>query len=186
MVIDESGSMWGLTDDSVGGFNGFLTEQRKLPWDANLTVVKFSDKHSVLYEGSLQGAPLLSSETYRPSGGTALCDAVGAAISRLDARLAELGDDAPSRVVFGILTDGRENASLEYSMDAVKGLIEERQGKGWVFVFLAANQDAFSVGGALGVNEAMRFDYAADGVGLRSAYHTVSNVVSNVREGGDS
>jgi hypothetical protein len=55
-------------------------------------------------------------------------------------------------VAFVILTDGLENASREYSRDAVRKLLERLQSeKNWLVVYLGANQDAFAEGAARGV-----------------------------------
>ena len=35
-IIDRSGSMYGLSDDTIGGFNGFLEKQKEVEGDAIL------------------------------------------------------------------------------------------------------------------------------------------------------
>lgn len=183
VVIDESGSMYGLVDDAIGGFNAFLEEQKKLPWEANLTVVKFNTVYSVVYEGPLRDAPPLSRDTYIPTGNTALCDAICSTVGRLGERLMRLADeDKPSRVIFGILTDGQENSSREFDMRMTKQIVEARQeDDGWKFVFLASNQDAVLAAESVGVNRDMAFAYGAGGQAMRGAYSTLSQVVSGFR-----
>lgn len=182
VLIDESGSMWSMRDDAIGGFNSFLAEQRKLPWSANLTVIKFNTKVTQLFEGPLKDAPELSVGNYTPEGGTALCDAVGSAVAGLRSRIEGLPEaDRPSRVVVGILTDGRENSSREHTISDVRRMITEHQeGDGWSFVFLAADEDALTGAEQLGVARDMAFNYGA--VGLRGAYQTLSTVISGEGE----
>ena len=50
-----------------------------------------------------------------------------------------------------IFTDGEENASTEWTLDGIRKKIEEKQGDGWAFVYLGANQDAWQVGSSMGV-----------------------------------
>ena len=39
VILDESGSMGSLTNDTIGGFNTFLETHQKLPGEALLTLV---------------------------------------------------------------------------------------------------------------------------------------------------
>lgn len=43
-IIDRSGSMAGLEDDTVGGFNAFVEKQKKTEGEAVLSAVLFSNE----------------------------------------------------------------------------------------------------------------------------------------------
>jgi len=90
----------------------------------------------------LAEAPLLTMETFQPRGMTALLDAIGSTIKNWT------GSANPTVI---ILTDGFENASKTYSKAHIKDLIEQKTKEGWTFVYLGANQDAFTEAGNMGI-----------------------------------
>ena len=101
--------------------------------------------------------PKLTGDIFVPRGMTPLNDAIARTASEMDRR--ELRDG--ENVAFVILTDGLENASQEYSRDAVRKLLERLQKeKNWLVIYLGANQDAFAEGAARGAVAAntMTFD----------------------------
>ena len=56
-ILDRSGSMSGLEDDTIGGFNSMLKKQREEEGEANVTTVLFDDKYErLLYMHSVQNA----------------------------------------------------------------------------------------------------------------------------------
>src|SRR4051812_7337917 len=80
-IIDRSGSMASLTNDTIGGYNTFIAKQKALPGDAVVTLVLFDDRYEVVYEARpLADVPLLTTDVYYTRGGTALRDAMGKAI----------------------------------------------------------------------------------------------------------
>lgn len=172
-IIDRSGSMAHLVNDSIGGFNSFLREQRKLPGKAKISTVLFNGSIEFLCDDvDINEAPELSSLNYKTTGGTAMNDAIGQSLTKLLAK-------SPSRAIVCILTDGEENASKEYTASGVKALIEQARAKDYAVVFLAANQDAFQAGSKLGIMN--NHNYKATSIGTRSAYATLSATATNYR-----
>lgn len=53
--------------------------------------------------------------------------------------------------MFTIMTDGLENSSRNFTASQVSNMIDEREGKGWIFTYLGANQDAWSEGRKFGI-----------------------------------
>ena len=49
-IIDRSGSMASLTDDTIGGFNSFVKSQKEVDGDALITTVLFDHKYEVLHK----------------------------------------------------------------------------------------------------------------------------------------
>ena len=185
-VLDKSGSMSSVKDDAIGGFNSFLEQQKKLPGDAKLTLVLFNHHYEMKIDGAkLADVSPLNERTYVPEGNTALLDAVGRAVTDVVNRINKAPDDEkPDKVIVMILTDGQENSSSDYTNEKIKSLIEKQQKESsWDFVFLAANQDAFSTGGRLGVCGASTMSYAGTGVGTQSAYQCMANYVTRSRSG---
>merc|ERR1711881_772234 len=101
--------------------------------------------------------PLATSETFEPRGMTALLDGIGFTI-QLAKKKAKV--HKCNKVIIVILTDGQENSSKKWSSDRLKKKIEKMESKyGWDFVFLAANQDAISVGQSFGMKRSKCMTY---------------------------
>lgn len=180
-IIDRSGSMSSILDDAIGGFNTFLAEQKKFPGNVALTLVQFDDQYKVVHENKpLAEVPDLNCDTFVPRGVTALLDAIGKTIKNVGARLQNTPKNArPEKVVVAILTDGHENASRVFSRDTISEMISHQKEKySWEFIFLAANQDAIQEGARFGIAAKDAVSFKANGVGVRSAYTTMSDLVA--------
>ena len=166
LIIDKSGSMEAIKEDAIGGFNSFLSGQKKIDRPAKVTFVLFDDRYQLVHDGKeINKVESLTEETYVPSGTTALLDAVGQTIDRVGERLDNLPEEEkPENVIFFILTDGLENASSDYTRDRVKEMIEHQQSKyDWEFIYGGANQDAFAEAGSIGIKAQNSFDFEATG-----------------------
>ena len=155
VILDRSGSMESIRDDTIGGFNAFLKEQKAQPGKATLTFVQFDtqDPYEVIRRFEpIKDVPELTRQTYVPRASTPLLDALGRGINDLEESLAELKEEnRPSRVMMVVITDGRENSSREFRKDQIQKMTKERIAKDdWQFVFLSADLagigDAMSVG----------------------------------------
>jgi len=187
-VVDRSGSMAPLLHDSIGGFNRFLIDQKALPGEARLTLILFDYEYQIVHDSApITAVPLLNAETYVPRGSTALLDAVGRTIDTIGQRLSRTPEDQrPAQVIVAILTDGKENASREYTHARVANKIKHQQEQyGWQFVFLGANMDAFAEAKALNIPIQNTASFAATSIGTQTAYETMSRTVSSLRAGND-
>lgn len=183
MLIDRSGSMSRLRDDTIGGFNTFIAEQRKVPGKAVLTLAQFDDQFQIDYEAKdILVVPDLTPETFVPRGGTALRDALARLMISSGAKLSAMPEDErPENVICVVITDGRENASKETPANILKEMIDLQTNKyNWKFLFLGANMDATLVGGALGMPG---LSYKATGGGILRSMDTVSSYIGNSRTG---
>jgi hypothetical protein len=150
-LLDRSGSMQSIVDDTVGGFDAFIAEQRKAAGECRVTLAQFDDAYEEVYaDRPIADVPSLA---LQPRGTTALLDSIGRLVSEAGQRLAALPDDRrPGTVIVGIMTDGMENASREWSHPRVKALIEQQtRDYQWQFLYLGADQDAIEVGASIGV-----------------------------------
>ena len=186
VVLDRSGSMASCAEDTVGGFNTFLKNQKEEKGDARFTLYQFDHEYQEVYQGKpIQEVPdLILGETYIPRGSTALLDAIGRAINTVGERLANtLENERPENVLFIIQTDGEENASKEFQNDKVKEMIKHQEEKyKWNFMFLGANADAFDQAGKMGIVGTRSVNYRGN---VPGAYATMSACASSVRGGGD-
>lgn len=184
MILDKSGSMHGLEADTIGGFNAMIEKEKKLGIDVRVTTVLFNDKMDRLYEHrEIRNVRPLTERTYETGGTTALLDAVGDTILRMEQSGA--ADRQGTKVIVVIITDGMENASTEFTKAKVKELISEKQEKaGWDFIYLGANIDAAEEADAIGVRKANAVTYKNTSSGVRANYDAVGVYVAE-RASGD-
>jgi len=188
LVLDRSGSMSRIKDDTIGGFNEFLEDQQKVEGEASFTLVQFDDEYERVHNAlPIKDVPKLDDNTFVPRGMTRLLDAIGKTIVITGQRLKEMKEEErPGRVIFVIFTDGGENDSQEFGgpegKKEVFNMIKHQTDKyKWEFVFLGAKQDAISVGGGLGLkaSNAMRFGHT--GGGIKKAFASVSKNLTGYR-----
>jgi hypothetical protein len=157
VVLDKSGSMGSVREDTIGGFNTFLQDQKELPGEAVLTLTMFDAEYSFVERGALlENVKPLSNETYAPGGMTALLDAVGKTINDVVTRHASLDEDEkPGKVILVVITDGHENSSREITKKAelVKMVKKQEEDYGWEIVFLGADIDAWGEGSSMGFSK---------------------------------
>ena len=186
-ILDRSGSMAGLESDTIGGFNAFLEKQKALPGEAHLTTVLFNNRDFLLHDRlDIRAVAPLTAKEYSVGGSTALLDAVGRAIDKIDSALRHTAEDyRAGKVMFVITTDGLENASREYSAERVKYMIERQKREcGWEFLFLGANIDAVETAGSLGIAPDRAQNYCSDGAGTELNFHAVSAAAATFRQTG--
>jgi uncharacterized protein YegL len=186
-ILDRSGSMYGLVEDTIGGFNSFIEEQKKEDGEALLTTVLFDNQCEILHDGiNLKDVKILTNKEYFTRGMTALLDAIGKTINSVGNRLNKTPEDEkPSKVIFVITTDGYENSSIEFTQKQIKEMIGYQTSKyNWQFIFLGANIDAVNVAESYGIRGQFASKYTADTWGTQSVYTTMSNVVRDYREKG--
>ena len=183
-ILDRSGSMYGLEQDTIGGFNSMLEKQKQQPGDVFVTTILFDNKVEMLHDRlPLASVAPMTDKDYTVRGSTALLDAVGSTIHHI-ARIHKYAhpDYRPEKTLFVIITDGMENASHSYSYETVKKLIEHEQEKyGWEFLFLGANIDAAKEGARFGLSADRTATYLSDTEGTALNYEVIGDAISQVR-----
>jgi hypothetical protein len=180
VLLDRSGSMSAIADDTVGGFSAFIAEQKSVAGRCRLSLAQFDDTYERVYESvDIQDVPPL---VLQPRGSTALHDAMVRLIGEAGAELAALPEhERPATVLVAVLTDGHENASREANGAIVKGLVERQQKQwGWQFTYLGANQDAVLTAQGLGIRAEDALTYAAANVD--AAFSVQSAKMRRLRE----
>ena len=186
-ILDRSGSMGPLEEDTIGGYNSLLKKQKDEKGEAVVTTVLFDDRYEVIHDrANIKKVKPLTSKTYYARGCTALLDAIGKTISNVGNRYKyALDDEIPEKTLVVIITDGYENASREFSQPQVKKMIERQKEKyGWEFLFLGANIDAVSTAKSFGIAPDRAVEYEADREGTRRNFESVSFAASCIRESG--
>lgn len=202
LLIDESQSMQQIKEATLEGINSFILAQQRLDVPATLTLATFSepvyqarfgrprqnfDPCEYIYECKpIKRVGVLTKRDYDPIGArTALYDALGHLIDNTGNRLEiTMEKDRPTRVIMVVMTDGEENASLHFNKFKVREMIEHQRSKyNWQFLYLGANQDAFKVGGSIGVpaHQCMQYDHNA--IGTKSAFIGTQCAVADYSRG---
>lgn len=188
-ILDMSGSMGPLAEDTIGGYNTMIKQQKKLGEDnpemsANVTTILFDDRYIHLYEGEdVKCVPELTDKEYSPWGMTAMLDAIGRTLIATKQKIDRLPDEQkPGTVTVTIMTDGHENASREFNWSQVQGMIKTLKEKnGWLFVFVGANIDVEKISADLGINANMARKFTASKAGLKSVFASVGSGTVKMR-----
>lgn len=171
-LIDRSGSMYGSEEDTMGGFNSFIQKERKKELNTKVTTILFDDRYEVLYERkSIEDVGELTEGEYYVRGSTALLDAIGKTITTLNHKI-------ENKVLFVIMTDGMENASVEYSKSQIRNMINNHT---WEFIFIGADIDSYSEAGNIGIRKSRVANYSKSKQGIEDAYCSIERAADFTR-----
>ena len=185
MILDRSGSMAGLEDDTIGGYNSMLEKQKAVPGECLITTVLFDNDYELLHDRiDIRAVSPITEKEYAVGGSTALLDAIGRTIHKIgNAQMNTADDYRAEKVMFVIITDGEENSSREYSAEKVKAQIQRQKEKyDWEFIFLGANIDAVETAGRFGIAPDRAQNYHADSEGTALNFRVMSDAVATFRE----
>lgn len=171
IILDESGSMQALTEQTVSGCNETLNVIRSLEkkhgeTQRNLVSIYLfqsnpnNPSHYICKNVPIGKVGDIGNESYRPWGGTPLLDAVGSTLVDLRA-VASTHEDSTGVVT--IITDGMENSSTQFSYEMVAKLISEMKEMGWTFNFIGANIDVDAVANKMHIDNSRAFEASRKG-----------------------
>ncbi|MBR6753446.1 MAG: hypothetical protein IKM05_05395, partial [Clostridia bacterium] len=106
-ILDRSGSMAGLEQDTIGGFNAMIEKQKKEEGTALVSTVLFDTECTVVHDRvDIRHMESMTEKQYFVRGCTALLDAIGGAIHHIGnvhkyARV----EDRPEHTLFILTTD---------------------------------------------------------------------------------
>ena len=170
-LLDRSGSMGGIETDTIGGYNSYINEQKKN--NAKVTTILFDDKYEMLTKREdIKNIKKLTNKEYYVRGCTALLDAIGNTINFMDKEKA-------NKVMFVITTDGKENASKEFTRAKIKEMIQGH--KDWEFIYIGADIDSYSEGQSIGIDSKNISNYRKDKKGVSMLYSAINNATENYR-----
>ena len=184
-ILDRSGSMRGLEEDTIGGFNSMIEKQRKEEGEAYISTVLFDDKTEILYDRvSVAKVEPMNEKQYYVRGCTALLDAIGGAIHHIaNVHKYSREEERPEKTLFIITTDGMENASHIYNWHKVRKMVEKEKEKyGWEFLFLGANMDAIKTADRFGIGADRAMNYQCDREGTQLNFQVLSTTISAFRK----
>lgn len=184
-ILDRSGSMSGLEDDTIGGFNATIKKQKDVEGNALVTTYLFDNNIKMIHDRvNLSTIEPLTKKEYFVGGSTALLDAMGEAITHIEQIHKYINpEDVPENTMFVITTDGYENSSRKYDSQKIKSMVSAKKEKeNWQFIFLAANIDAIETAERYGISEDSAVNYNNDSKGTGLVYDAINNAVTEVRQ----
>ncbi|GAB4416919.1 MAG: hypothetical protein OHK0039_26650 [Bacteroidia bacterium] len=162
IILDESGSMQSIKAETIQGFNEIVQtikgSGREHPDQVHsVSLVTFNGLGTkmLLFNEPADRVEELNNDRYRPDASTPLYDAMGHGINQLRAVVDAC--EGPCSVLVTILTDGEENASREYSGQAIQALVEELKQKNWTFTYIGANHNVHHVAMTLSIDHTLAY-----------------------------
>jgi uncharacterized protein YegL len=184
-ILDRSGSMSGLEQETIAGFNRLIQQQKEVQGEALVSTVLFDDRFEVLHNRvSIQKIENMTSKDYYVRGSTALLDAIGRSILKIrNVHKALEEAQRPEKTVFFITTDGMENASVEFNYEHLNEYIQLQKEKyGWEFIFIGANIDAIGTAKKFGIDADRAVNYRSDKRGTNLNYKVMNETITNLRQ----
>ena len=167
-ILDKSGSMSGSEENTISSFNEYLEKEKKNKFNTKITTVLFSDDYKILHNRiDVSKVKKITHKDYYVGGCTALYDALGNTINSFDRKETD-------KVLFIIITDGYENASVEFDNNKIRKLIKKHSD--WDFIYIGADIDSYSAGGAIGIKKDNIANYKKDAKGTSKLFKAVSNL----------
>ena len=160
IIVDESGSMCVIERQALAGMNETIDTVKKMQKmhkdiEQRISLLTFDSGHKTFKYDNVKAESVhrLGSKDYNPCGGTPLYDAIGTAISKLNAQTTERDN-----VLVTIITDGEENCSQEYNLKMVKTLIDKMKKQGWTFTLIGTdNLDVEGMAGKMCIDNHLAF-----------------------------
>ena len=183
-LIDASGSMQPLRQETISNFNRFIEKQRLEPTKANVTIYTFNYLLFKIIEQKDIQLLNLSEDWYIPGGQTALLQASCQAIDAVGKRLADLPEALrPGKVIFVTITDGQENYSSSfYTGELLAEKIKHQQDVyKWGFLYLGANQDSYTVANKYGYKVETISNYQPTRAGTTNLFVSLGETISTFR-----
>ena len=176
IILDESGSMSCVTNQTISGCNETLNTIRSAQQKYADTQEHFVSIYAFQSDGRpsryiFKNVPVgevrnITDKDYEPWGCTPLNDAVGMTLADLKATT-KSKENAIGSVT--IITDGYENASKEYTIDMVAQMISQLKELCWSFNFIGANIDVIRTASAYNIDNTLEFQQ--DEEGTRKMFH---------------
>lgn len=188
LILDGSGSMATYVGDVIDSMDAFLTAQDQLDGELTVSINIFDDvtNRYVQHFVDAEHAKSYVSRFYRARGGTALYDAIGGTAREVGSKIVSLREDLqPEKIIFAILTDGKENRSHNFNSANIKEIVDFYEDTyDWEFLFVGANQNAYETGRRFGIKAGKALSYATSQDGIQQAMNAINGAVTRYRQNG--
>ena len=168
IILDKSGSMESIRKAAIDGYNetlGSIKSAQLKHLDTQEHYISLAAFCScgvdMIYDCTpIKDAEKLTKAKYDPCCCTPLYDAIGRCIKALAKNTDKIEDAA---VLVTIITDGEENASVEWTGPAIKKLIDERKEEGWMFSYIGADHDVETVAASISITNTVVWTKTTEG-----------------------
>lgn len=185
LLIDRSGSMEYLHDQTVESLRAFIKEQSDFETSGKGSVKISMWTFDNVIETPWIDVPIseanINWDDLYPRNTTALLDGIGDLLTQKITQYKDI--KSPPKQCIVIMTDGQENASVRYNINNIFKLVSECKQKGWKFIFMGANQDAIKTGQNLGFNFNESLTFGANVKDTRESWRVASDSLSRTRSG---
>lgn len=188
LLLDRTGSMDKVKQETIGGVNAFIAEQQRQSGKCTFSLVQFdsNDPYEVIHDFTpIAHVVPLTEATFVPRGWTPLYDAMDKSVDECLKRIQAM-DTRPSKVIIVVVTDGEDNASTRANKATVKDKIKTITEKGWVMVYLGVGIDAMDDGAQLGITKGTTMNVGASPEGVVQCFSATCRNVKAYRNTGDA
>lgn len=166
-VLDKSGSMSNNIDETISNFNEYLEREKNNKYDTFVTTMLFNQTNHFLHKSlPVKNIKPLTKNDYYTQGCTALYDALGDAIHYIENRKTD-------KVLFIIITDGYENASIKYNQKTIFKKINSH--KEWEFLYIGADIDSYQAGDNIGIRRERIANFKKGKTGTSKLFRAIEN-----------
>lgn len=162
IILDASGSMESKKEDVKGGlkqlFND-IKENTKL--NQRVIIAQFDNTFKVLCDVDASELDYSIIEKYKPSGSTALYDAMGIGFNMVP--------NSVDGVFVSIITDGEENASKIFNKEVIKSMIKSKNELNWGITFSGTSEEAIYNAKDIGILNTLQTTNDSKGLNKMSA-----------------
>ena len=187
-VVDQSGSMHGKEQDTVGGINAMFDELKRTKTEEDtikVSVKLFDNKQLIkVNRQNLDTYGNFPLADFVPRGSTALLDAIGDTLKFFMEKKLTNPQEYDSCIVY-VATDGQENSSVRYNQQTIKDMIKTAKDVYNInVIYMGANQDAILEAGNIGIGAEQAINYSETTETVEAAFRSGGCVATRTRTTG--
>lgn len=181
LVLDQSGSMGSLKEVTISSFNEQIDSIRSMirkdpDSEVKVTLCIFNEDVELrMVAADIDQVEKLGHHNYRPNSCTALYDAMGITMLRMQETVMPA-----DKVFLAIFTDGYENASRKYSLADIVHKLDEAKLAGWNIRFYCNTLDLEYFRERLKLNENDMQGITLNDEGVRYMHASMNRVMYDI------
>jgi uncharacterized protein YegL len=188
-IIDRSGSMRGKEELTINGINTTIDELKTSDNanKINMSIKFFNDAEELKIRSvNILSIGQLNPNDLKPSGTTALLDAIGNTISYfIEKKIRD--ENAYENCLIYVATDGLENSSKSFNSDRLKKIIKNGENNYNIkIMYLGANQDAILEASKIGIAPERSINYNESRRATENVYTAVARSATRSLAGYDT
>jgi Mg-chelatase subunit ChlD len=168
IILDESGSMLSIRENTIEGFNEIVQTTKGIEiqfpeQEHYISLISFNGLGTKIlhFIDPVSKLEQIDDKKYNPDASTPLYDAMGFALNKLHQVVKDLKD---YNVLVTVFTDGEENASREFSGEAIKKLVEKLTAENWTFTYIGTDHDVENFAMSISINNSLFFSKSEEGL----------------------